>query len=72
MYPDDAQWGLVEHLLAANLDALNVANWQRAGGKKRDRPRPIPRPGVGADRTTYGKDALPLDEFDAWLAGRAA
>lgn len=39
-------WGLPEQLLAAVLDALNVANWQRQGDKRAKRPKPIRRPGV--------------------------
>ena len=42
-------WGLSEQLLAATVDELRVANWQRAqiGTKERIKPpKPIPRPGV--------------------------
>lgn len=42
-------WGLVEQLLAATVDELRVANWQRAqmGTKERIKPpKQIPRPGV--------------------------
>lgn len=63
----DAHWGLTEQLLALATDALHVANWQRSGGKKRDFPKPIPRPGVTPSETTYGKGALPYDEMAAWL-----
>lgn len=60
-------WGLTELLLAEATDALRVANWQRGGGTRRDYPKPIPRPGIEPESTTYGKGALPVDEMAAWL-----
>lgn len=42
-------WGLTAQLLAATVDELRVANWQRAqmGTKERLKPpKPIARPGV--------------------------
>lgn len=62
-HPDSADWGMSELLLAAAVDALNVANWQRAGGTQRDYPKPIPRPGVKSDDTQIGKGAVPMDEM---------
>lgn len=47
----DAEWTLAEHLLAAVLDALNGANWQRGGGKG-SYPHPVPRP---SDRFRVGR-----------------
>lgn len=69
--PDAAEWDLPALLLAEAVDALKVANWQRGGGKRADYPKPIPRPGVEPESTTYGKGALPIDEMEAWLAGDA-
>lgn len=68
----DALWGIREQLLAGIFDKLAIANWQRGAGKERDRPKPLPRPGV-TDETTkqYGKGALPLDEMAAWLGWNA-
>lgn len=63
---DDHPWGLPEQLLAAAVDALHAANWQRGEGKERDKPKPIPRPGVEADKK-YGKEAIPMDEMADWL-----
>lgn len=63
----DPEWGLAEHLLAAAVDSLNVANWQRSGQTARDYPKPVPRPGVEPDSKTYGSDPLPLDEMAEWL-----
>lgn len=67
MHGDDAVWGLNEHLLAAAVDALNVANWQRSqdGSTGRNYPQPLTRPGVGPQR--IGSGATTLDEIDDWL-----
>lgn len=40
---EDAAWTAGEHLLAATVDALNIANWQRSDGKGKQ-PDPLPRP----------------------------
>ncbi|WP_191480127.1 hypothetical protein [Nocardioides ochotonae] len=58
---------MTELLLAEVADAARVANWQRSGGKRRDYPKPIPRPGVDDPDTTYGRGALPIDDMAAWL-----
>lgn len=41
---ESAGWGHSEQLLAAAVDALHAANWQRGG--RGTRPKPIARPGV--------------------------
>jgi len=67
---DDIEWDLTNQLLAAQVDVLAIANWQRAGGKRKDKPKPVERPGMRPDRTTYGgskDDALPLDQMADWL-----
>ena len=46
------------------VDALRTANWQRGGGKKKDRPKPIPRPGAGPTKTTTG-DASQLTRAES-------
>lgn len=40
----DSAWTTTDHLLAQVVDVLNGANWQRAGGKDRDKPKPVLRP----------------------------
>lgn len=67
MNPDDHEWDLPSLLLAEIADGVNVGNWQRGGGKRRDYPKPIPRPGVEPDSKTYGKGAIPIDEMAEWL-----
>jgi hypothetical protein len=63
----DLEWGLAEQLMAGMFDALQVANWQRTGNR-RNRPKPIPRPGVrdGADRV--GKTDRSPEQVKAFLA----
>ena len=67
MHPDNAGWGMSEMLLAAAVDALNVANWQRGGGHQRDYPKPIPRPGVKPNEARIGGEAVPMDEMAKFL-----
>lgn len=37
-------WTVTEHLLAAAIDSLNTANWQRQGDNHAKRPEPVKRP----------------------------
>jgi len=72
MHPDDGAWNHESMLLASAVDALHILAWQNAGGKKKDKPKPIPRPGV-ADKNTErvgGKTSVPLDKLRAWLDRR--
>lgn len=39
-------WLITDHLLAAVIDLLQAANWQRQGNKNAKKPKPLPRPGV--------------------------
>lgn len=68
LYPDEHAWQLSELLLAEIADALNVANWQRSAGKRKDYPKPIPRPGVSEKASqTYGSNAVPIADMAAFL-----
>lgn len=64
LHPEFAEWGVVEHLLAATVDALNTANWQRAGKKGSARPKPVKRPGTKQQK--FGTAAIPISEFKTW------
>jgi hypothetical protein len=44
--PEGWMWDLPAFLMAGQFDALQGANWQRAGDPKAKRPDPLPRPGV--------------------------
>lgn len=62
---DDHAWGLSEQLLAANVDATQVGNWQRAaqGAKRKPpKPKPITRPGVRPAARKVKATAVPLSE----------
>lgn len=60
-------WTVTDHLLAAAVDALNAANWQRGGGKG-SRPKPITRPGTQTENK-IGRDPVPIKDFDSWWDG---
>jgi hypothetical protein len=69
MHPDAAPWGLSEHLLAVVADAVIAGNWMssRDGQKNKNRPKPIPRPGVAPDAKKFGGKAESMDTIRAWL-----
>jgi hypothetical protein len=47
-YGERARWGDTEHLLADVVDLLQLLWWAQTkdGSKNRNRPKPLPRPGV--------------------------
>lgn len=65
LHPEFAEWGVVEHLLAGAVDALNVANWQRVGKKNAPRPKPVKRPGLKKEQR-LGRGGIPASDFKAW------
>jgi hypothetical protein len=73
IHGEAATWGPAEHLLAAAVDALNGANWQRTG-RRGHKPKPVPRPRPEQARPRQirhlGSGPLPVAEFDAWLAAQ--
>lgn len=64
----DVLWSLTDHLLAVIADALHGANWQRGEGKG-TKPKPIPRPGQETDGPGFGKEPIPISDFDKWWDG---
>ena len=69
---DASPWGLSEQLLADIADKLAVQIWFKTkdGEKGRNRPKPIPRPGVEPDRDTKrigGNTKKPAAEVAALL-----
>lgn len=69
---EDAEWGLLEHLAASTADSLAWLVWSKTedATKKRNRPKPIPRPGVvDESKKQIGAGSLPIDEMKAWLGG---
>ena len=70
MDPEGSAWGLSEQLLAAIADAAHVRVWQAGSGKRHDRPKPIPRPGVETGiKKIHKHDVLPAGEMASWLGG---
>lgn len=69
MQPDAAPWGLSEHLLAVLADAVIAGNWMqsRDGQKNKNRPKPIPRPGVEPVNKKFGGKAESIDTIRDWL-----
>lgn len=61
-----ANWSPADYMLAAAVDALNLANWQRTG-KKHNRPKPLPRPADPRGNQTgrFGAVSLPLGKARA-------
>lgn len=82
---EHAEWGAAEYLLAAAVDALNAANWQRSGKASSPRPKPVPRPGDGVVPVSDGEGdpfdpnqsgtfvgvPTPIDELNEWLGWAA-
>jgi hypothetical protein len=69
MNPENALWGLSDHLLAVIADAVIAGNWMQSkdGQKNRNRPKPIPRPGVEPDQKKFGGKAESIDTIRDWL-----
>ena len=65
------QWTRDQMIAASQADALNWLVWSktRDGQKNRNRPKPIPRPGVddGKGRVKDAK-SMPIDELKQFLA----
>lgn len=60
----DSAWTLEAQIMALVVDVLNVANYQRGGGKGQ-RPKPLQRPGVRKDETQkFGGEAIDAASFD--------
>lgn len=68
---EDVEWSLTNQLLAAQVDLLAVLRWYKTedGSRGRNRPKPIPRPGIADETETrqIGRDPVPLDELDEFL-----
>jgi hypothetical protein len=69
IYGDALMWDINNQLLAAIADQLAIANWQRSGGKKSERPKPIPRPGIEKPKQ-YGGEAVSIEEMAERLKKR--
>jgi hypothetical protein len=66
----EAEWSTGDHLLALLFDALQIANWQRSkdGATGRNKPKPLPRPGLKTAGERMGKTTRTPEEVKAYLA----
>lgn len=73
MHPDVAPWKLSEHLLAVIADAVIAGNWMQSedARRKRNRPKPIPRPGVTPEHKKFGGQAEDMAIIRDWLGWNA-
>lgn len=67
---EEAEWGLQEQLLAALFDSQQLLVWMQSedGAKGRNRPRPLPRPGVEDEGARHGSAAVDIVDMAEWLA----
>lgn len=74
--PEQSSWTLNEQLLALVADYLAWLQWAQTedGSKGRNRPKPIPRPGVEPDLDVqkFGSDPVALDALDDFLGWATA
>ncbi|RKS68975.1 hypothetical protein BZB76_6113 [Actinomadura pelletieri DSM 43383] len=55
LHGEEADWGAVEHLLAAVVDHLAIGNWlftSAHSDSEPPRPEPVPRPGEAREEET--------------------
>lgn len=71
---EKAEWSTTDYLLAMIADAQAWLVWAKTedGAKNRNRPKPLPRPGVTdpsveAETRHFGGDPIPLDELIDFL-----
>lgn len=72
MSPEWAAWAggdVSAHLLASIADGINAGNWMQSkdGQKNRNRPKPIPRPGVESGDKKFGGKAESIESIRDWL-----
>lgn len=60
-------WTVGDHLSALMVDALNWLVWSKTedGAKNRNRPRPVPRPGMNTDEGSEHRRGDPLTAEEA-------
>lgn len=69
---EEDEWGLAEQLLAQVADINSLALWLKSQDAQRkpprNRPKPIPRPGIEDDsKQTIGGDKLPVADMLEFL-----
>lgn len=59
-------WSTEAQLTAMLIDLTASANWQRGGKSTAPKPKPLPRPWLKAKAQTFGRDPIPISQFDDW------
>lgn len=56
------------------MDTLHLLFWAKtkAGVENRDRPKPIPRPGIKDETERYGNEPVSIAEMNEFLGWKAA
>ena len=70
--PEESPWTLGNHLLADVADTLHLLWWAKTedAARRRNRPKPIPRPGITDDsKKQIGAGSLPVEAMREWLGG---
>lgn len=62
-------WSAETHLLAHVADLLAAGNWQRAGRRNAQKPKPVPRPGQTKTQT-IGSAPVSVAELESWIESR--
>lgn len=63
----DWMWGLPEFLAADIADSIHLLVWIQAGGKRSNRPKPIPRPGIAKPERVGDKTSIAdMNDFLGW------
>lgn len=71
-YAEFATWessAIIPQLLATISDQMNWLMWLYSSTKsikKQPKPKPLKRPGVKETTKRYGKDPIPISEFNDW------
>ena len=67
---DEMAWSTSDHLLASLVDLTRWLVWAKSDDarRKRNKPEPLPRPGVVNEKVVYGTASMTIEEADAWLA----
>ena len=69
---EQSEWTLTNHLLAAVADSAAWLVWSKTedASRKRNRPKPIQRPGITDDsKKQIGSGTLEIEAMKNWLGG---
>ncbi len=72
----DCGWSRTDMLLARICEGVEMLLWLETSrgarkGKRPQRPKRIPRPGVEPDGRRIGRGGIPISDFDSWYGGES-